>query len=583
MFAEDDAFAGSGVGGIKRRIVKRARHHQPGTGRHVTRLLEVITELPLEIITRHVQQGLAFAVGEQEFVAHPFPPEVHVREEAIDGGRFSEGEGGGVPGLGGPGRDVQIELNGLPGFGGALRRVRGEIEGDLALIRRLRSVGGVVQLQRQLRIGGQLFRHASGVFHGSGTGRPADKKHPLAAAGVRRAGPLGVKDHMMHHLAVAGLHIEGAQPDVFLEGVGHLDVTVIQHPGGGDLLHFGHLEHRVGFPQRPLGQGSQRHFQGVGALPARRPGFHPPEDGLRFFPRQRMRVDEFTVVRMRVPRRHAAGQQHFLDHFSLVGHAAMFVHAEGSDPVGTMAGHTMLLQQWRDLRGVVRRRTSIGYFGIADPAAVRAGLRSGDFLARQKGGQGLFEILFRRGRFLRPFRQLIVDRPPVKNAPVLGVDGYHFRGALHLQGQRQALLAIQQTGHAPQTQFLALLPHVLFRVVRIGVHQPEIHAPALEAVIQVSEFQRVLADDGAAGAGEHQHHHPARGAVQLVIGVVQVEQREIGHGRPVPGAGRQVGQQQRPQQDQRLRQELGVRVHGRSISYRFGRPARKLLSGAGKP
>ena len=39
----------------------------------------------------------------------------------------------------------------------------------------------------------------------------------------------------------------------------------------------------------------------------------------------------------------------------------------------------MLLQQWRDLRGVVRRRTSIGYFGIADPAAVRAlwkGLRA---------------------------------------------------------------------------------------------------------------------------------------------------------------------------------------------------------------
>ena len=49
------------------------------------------------------------------------------------------------------------------------------------------------------------------------------------------------------------------------------------------------------------------------------------------------------------------------------------------------------------------------------------------------------------------------------------------------------------------------------------------------------------------------------------------------------GAGRQVGQQQRRQQNQRLREELGVRGHGRSINYRLGRSARKLLSGAGQP
>ena len=65
LLSEHDPFVRVRIGRVVRRVVERTGDEQPRTRGNVSRLLEVVAELPLEVVARHVQQRLLFTIGLQ--------------------------------------------------------------------------------------------------------------------------------------------------------------------------------------------------------------------------------------------------------------------------------------------------------------------------------------------------------------------------------------------------------------------------------------------------------------------------------------------------------------------------------------
>lgn len=215
--AELDGAGGVRIGRVGGGVVEGAGDVEHGAARDLDGLGEAVGELPVEIVAGDVEEGLTVAVGEQQFVLHPFPADVHVGAEGVQGGGPGEAVGGFVAGLGIAGRDLDPVLGDVAGLGVALLWTGVEVEGDLGLVGLFRAVGGVVHLEGEGGAGGHALADAGRVGRRGGARGPAEDMDAVARAIVGATGPACVEDGMVDDAAVARPDVGTRDPEFVRE------------------------------------------------------------------------------------------------------------------------------------------------------------------------------------------------------------------------------------------------------------------------------------------------------------------------------------------------------------------------------
>ena len=111
-----------------------------------------------------------------------------------------------------------------------------------------------------------------------------------------------------------------------------------------------------------------------------------------------------------MPGRHAAGEDHFLDH---VGDAVdLFVVGkfDGTDIAGAVAAETFLREDRRDFAGIRN-----GFFIEGDEATASDGGSVGDFFAGEMLGERIAQVMLGCFGLLGAFDKLVVDRALVND------------------------------------------------------------------------------------------------------------------------------------------------------------------------
>ena len=271
----------------------------------------------------------------------------------------------------------------------------------------------------------------------------------------------------MHHLRVARPDNGRAQPRVLWHHEISIEIAILQRAGRGNFLRLGQLNDEVRLAELPRHCGRRGAGERVFAVTSRTALLNPVEQRVRFGGGERAVVRKLSVMRIGVPRRHPAVQQHLFDHRRPALDLLVTRHRERSNLPRAVATDTILLQQRRNLAAEGNRFLR-GFRLEGDATAMNLRLGGRDRFAREKFLDCVDEILLRRRRLLRAFHALVVNRAAINDRQVLRINGDGFARARDSKDVSDQLPFIAQ--HRQRAD--GGLEHLLAQ--RVGVFQREI-------------------------------------------------------------------------------------------------------------
>lgn len=155
------------VVGVVRRVVIPADRLEFGSGLNQTGFGKAVAELPVEVVV-YAKQRFGGVIGADEVVLEALSAQVHVRKEAEQGGVVGESAVDFHPiivGIGGDG-DRVVVVRELQGEDALLGRALREDETNAALVVAGLTIGRVVQLEDQVRVGRNELGYAVGPVVG---------------------------------------------------------------------------------------------------------------------------------------------------------------------------------------------------------------------------------------------------------------------------------------------------------------------------------------------------------------------------------------------------------------------------------
>ena len=263
-----------------------------------------------------------------------------------------------------------------------------------------------------------------------------------------------------------------------------------------------------------------------------------------------------------MPRRHAAIEQHLLNHGRPAFHLGVIRHREGPDLSRAVATDAVLLQHRRNDLAVGHRRGG-GLHFKPDRASVGFGLGDRHGPAAEEFGEGGDQVRMGRLGLARLVGRHVVDGTPIEDLQFLRVDDHHFarggdsqtsrhellfiaqhwdrsnRGAQHLHAQG---FGIDLSGVGDRTVLPSTGHHHQECITRIllggGVHQPDVHSLFRRLALGRTNFPEGGAEPVAIEAGEVEHHRLGLGPAQFVVFAPVIQEAEIDDGI---GRGRSCG------------------------------------------
>ena len=159
---------------------------------------------------------------------------------------------------------------------------------------------------------------------------------------------------MVHDGSIARKNLRRLDPLVLGEMRGRRGRTDSQHAVGFDLIGFvAHRQDQIGRPILvPAAGGKSRRRRQFFQIALRRTGCHPGVDQPLLVVRQPAVVGKMAVLRIGVPRRHAALIDDFGDHFGPGGRVLIAGERERGDVARVMAFDAAFVEEPRDLVGI---------------------------------------------------------------------------------------------------------------------------------------------------------------------------------------------------------------------------------------
>src|ERR1017187_3318065 len=182
LLAETNGGRRIGIVRIVGRVVEPTGAFDDGSGRDLQRLSQLIVELPEKVVVWNSEQHFGSPVGINGAIFERLSAHVHVRKEIQDGGFIREFGLGRHRIVGIARRNLESQI--VPGkrkgaFGGLFL---GEDQAYLGMVHSLFAIGGVVDLQHQVRTGGNHLAE-SGPPHLGNFSRRVDHQDIAATAG----------------------------------------------------------------------------------------------------------------------------------------------------------------------------------------------------------------------------------------------------------------------------------------------------------------------------------------------------------------------------------------------------------------
>ena len=372
--------------------------------RHLDRLGEGVTALPVEVVPRQAEQQLLLTVRRLQPQVAGIGAVVGVREGRVEQRVLRELDIGHLA----VARRVRLDLDRAVDDDhvahDGLRHVLAEVDADLGVIDRLLAVGRVVHLVAHRPAGRQVGAHLAVEDVGLGANRiAADRPAPAGlgglAVGRHVLHPAG--QHVVYGLAVAGLHRRGADPVALGLRVQGVRPLIVDHARGRHLVGRD-LQDQVRLAQRPLGRHALHAGQRIGAFAARRACFHPVHERLDLFRAQVLGVGEMAHARVGVVGRHPVGADHLADHRREALDHLVAGQLHRPDAAGRVAGHAALLEDRGDVLHIGQLGLGAVREGDRRPVARRARRR------RAAGHQGV------QGRTHTARRAVVDDLPGLR-------------------------------------------------------------------------------------------------------------------------------------------------------------------------
>ena len=247
LLTEGDGASGIRVVRILGRVVEAGFGVEDRPFGHRLGLVEDVEVLPVELVSGYVEDDLAAAVGVFGDEPHRLAPQVHVRQQREEQRGLREPEIGPRDVVARSGRDLEaeVERHARHQFFVDCRRV-GEEEADPTPVDLLRSPGGVVELEDDLRSGRDALGHAVGQDAGRHAGCVGGEEVAAGLVDLLDTGRQDEDDNVVDDRWVPRPDLRGADPDVVRELRVDLDELVRHRSLGRDLDLAGHLQDNVG-------------------------------------------------------------------------------------------------------------------------------------------------------------------------------------------------------------------------------------------------------------------------------------------------------------------------------------------------
>ena len=243
--------------GIAIGVVHGAPGDQPRPGGDEYRFLQLVVELPVEVILGHRQQHLRAAVGVLGNVLHVLAPVVHVGHQSVEQGIPLELLHAFQLMFLGPGGYQEATLAGRATGHNVLGWGVVQVDANLGFIDGCLAGGRVMHLQQQA---------GTGPDQGAGIVPPdirlatrGKASQGLAEAAVillHTCGTVGgtgdVGDDVVQHLPIPGHILHGPNPDILLQVQGHRHIAIVNDPCGRDILGR-YRQYNVGLTEGKLG------------------------------------------------------------------------------------------------------------------------------------------------------------------------------------------------------------------------------------------------------------------------------------------------------------------------------------------
>ncbi len=222
------------------------------------------------------------------------------------------------------------------------------------------AVRRIVNLEQEIRAGGDFFGRADGIDRGHVAGGVATQVgvaatvDAAAAATEQRAAVDQVNDDMVNHRAVARPGLGRLNPNIVLEQGWNANVDVVDRPLRGHHIRLGNLEDDVGRADRPPFR--ERFRSGNGFRVTKRRSLRDPRHEDRPLSRREAAVVlKMADSRVGMPRGHPPLVNNLTEHRGVLANVVVSQEWERANLTGTMTVLALLGDDRGDLTGISDR------------------------------------------------------------------------------------------------------------------------------------------------------------------------------------------------------------------------------------